>query len=570
MKRIIGVCLIFFIAQPVAAVNYLLNGGQESNINYKMTQKIEPTPGIRKLILTYVVPATFESPTYSQDIEAVDFSFVPPPAKRQEVTDARGNKVITVTWVPPLKPITATIALKTKNTVKLKTLTSNASFPVTDIPKAVKAYLASTDQVASDDPAIVEKAKALTRTAKTEFDAVQKIITWVVDHMHYVLTPKSYDATYSFETGKGNCQNYSHLAAALMRAVGIPVRIVNGITMKKPYDVAMGQYIITMKLAEGRHSWIEIFFPDLGWIPSDAQGSQMFISNRFLRVEVGLDNNETEQDGLVSWSRIKGSTAAPQFSETIDARFETDTVDIEGKEMAYGPRESLFTPTIKAAFSEVVVEPPPPPPPVIPEKELKQLVYSEPFRFGNLEFPENVDFLTTRGPAQEAPDGTMKATKNFLVETAEYVTTKGQQYSQMFILREPIRLDEIGLALHKFSDDGQLWIELYRDNNGQPGDYIATSRLIILSDVGYQAGYSWVDFDFSDSAITLPSGRYWVALGFTGSPIVNWFFTYGKPVGPPEGTRYKKLFDEAWSRSLSFEFNYRVIGLAAKLVTVKP
>ncbi|MEE8400095.1 MAG: transglutaminase-like domain-containing protein, partial [Desulfobacterales bacterium] len=426
MKTIIGVCLVLFIAWPASAANYLLNGGQESNINYKMTQKIEPTPNIRKLILTYVVPATFDSPTYSQNIETVDFSFVPPPTKREEVTDARGNHVITVTWLPPLKPITSTIALKAKNTVKLKTLTSNASFPVTDIPEPVKAYLAATEQVASNDPAIMEMAKTLTRSAKTEFDAVQKIMAWVVDHMHYVLTPKSYDSMYSFETGKGNCQNYSHLAAALMRAVGIPVRIVNGITMKKPYDVTMGEYIITMKLAEGRHSWIEIYFPDLGWVPSDAQGSQMFISNRFLRVEVGLDNNETEQDGLVSWSRRKGSTDAPEFSESIDAKFETDTVDMKGKEMTYGPRESLFTPAIEAAFTEVVVEPPPPPPPVIPEIELKQLVYSDPFRFGNLEFPENVDFLTTRGPAQEAPDGTMKAKKNFLVETAEYVTTKGQ------------------------------------------------------------------------------------------------------------------------------------------------
>jgi len=59
-------------------------------------------------------------------------------------------------------------------------------------------------------------------------------------------------------------------------------------------------------------------------------------------------------------------------------------------------------------------------------------------------------------------------------------------------------------------------------------------------------------------------GSYWIALGFTGSPIVNWFYTYGKPVGPIDGTRYKSIFDKDWSGSLSYEFNYRVSGVFVK------
>jgi hypothetical protein len=229
--------------------------------------------------------------------------------------------------------------------------------------------------------------------------------------------------------------------------------------------------------------------------------------------------------------------------------------------MSYGPRELLLSPRIEAAFTEVSVKPPPPPPPVIQEKELKRLNYTEQYLFGNLEFPENVDFLSTRGPVEEEPDGTMKIKKNFLVETAEYVTTKGQQYAQIFILNKPLKLSKIGLSVHKFSDEGQLWLELYKDDSGMPGEYVATSSIITLSDMGFQPGYSWMDFDFRDPSVKLSPGRYWIALGFTGSPIVNWFYSYGKPVGPVDGTRYRKMFDETWSRSLSFEFNYRVIGL---------
>jgi hypothetical protein len=59
-------------------------------------------------------------------------------------------------------------------------------------------------------------------------------------------------------------------------------------------------------------------------------------------------------------------------------------------------------------------------------------------------------------------------------------------------------------------------------------------------------------------------GSYWIALGFTGSPIVNWFYTYGKPVGPVDGTRYKSVFQQNWSGAMNYEFNYRVSGLTVK------
>jgi hypothetical protein len=191
------------------------------------------------------------------------------------------------------------------------------------------------------------------------------------------------------------------------------------------------------------------------------------------------------------------------------------------------------------------------------------LTFSKSFEFGNLEFPRRIDFLSARAPAEEEADGSMKMGKSFLVETAEYVTTQGRQYAQTFILEKPVLLKSIDLALHKFGDDGQLWIELFADDNGRPGEHIATSDIVLLKGMAFIPGYDWVPFDFGGAATRLPPGRYWAALGFTGSPIVNWFFTYGKPVGPKDGTRYKLMFDTEWSRSLNFEFNYRVTGLSA-------
>ncbi|MBU0986845.1 MAG: transglutaminase-like domain-containing protein [Proteobacteria bacterium] len=564
MKRWLIILSVVLIAVPVFGENLLLDGGQESQIKYQLVQKVQPSKGVQELELSYVIPETFISPTYSQKVSDIDFNFFPPPSDRKDRTDKRGNKVIEVTWKAPSGPVTTTIRLTATNRTQLQDLRTSAPFPLASLPEPVKGYLETTEQVAADDSRIQLKARELTDSAQNEFDAVQKILTWVVDHMHYVLSPESYDAIYSFQSGKGNCQNYSHLSAALMRAVGIPVRIVNGVTLKQPYDIGLKDAILTMKMAQGRHSWIEVYFPDLGWIPFDPQGTELFVSNRFIRVETGLDNNETRQDGLMRWVQARSASGRPTFEERIDAEFVEDRVELNAQKTDYGPRGLLLCPQVKAAFSKATLAPTPPAPAKIPENILKSLQFTEPYLFGNLDFPENVDFLAARGPARQSAEGTMEMRKNFLVETAEYVTTQGNQYAQTFILTKPMQLQLVGLALHKFNDEGQLWLELLKDKEGIPGDIVATSDLIDLARIKFVPGYAWVDFDFSGASVVLSPGRYWVALGFTGSPIVNWFFTYGKPVGPQDGTRYKIMFDETWSRSLAFEFNYRVTGLAVK------
>ncbi len=563
MRPIILILLCLFVPFPCLAENYLLNGGQKSKILYTMTHEVQPSPNTKKLILNYVVPKSFDSCTYKQIIEQFDLDFSPPPDDRSQFIDPRGNEVIEVIWESPQTLVSTKINLIALNSVILKPIETSAPFPTSGIPDTLEDYLKSTPQVDFTHPNIQKKALELTASAKTQFDAVQRILTWVVDHMNFVVNPDQYDAVYSYETGRGNCQNYSHLSAALMRAAGIPVRIVNGITLKQPYDIQTGDTILTMKTAQSRHSWIEVYFPDLSWIPFDPQCSELFVSNRFIRVEVGVDNRETEHDGLMRWTHLQGTDDHPSLLERIDSDFQVDQVKIDAVKTAYGPRKLLLCPQVEASFSRIETKLPPPAPKKIKQKELQTLTYSEPFLFGNLDFPENIDFLNVREPAVESPDGVMTARKNFLAETAEYVTTKGQQYAQTFILKQPVRLEKIGLVLHKFSDEGQIWIELYQDKNGMPDQLIATSDFISPDQIRNASGYQWVDFSFPGKKIPLSPGRYWAALGFTGSPIINWFYTCGKPIGPQDGTRYKTIFDRTWSRSLSFEFNYRVVGLSA-------
>ncbi|MCJ7813769.1 transglutaminase-like domain-containing protein [bacterium] len=510
-----------------------------------------------------MIPESFQSPTYNQRIDNFDLNLIPNPSERKEEEDLRGNRIIQVIWKNPNQPVDVTMQFRASNKTVLQTIQSQAPFPLTNIPREYKDYLSRTEQVQADDIRIQNKAKELVQGVKTEFDAVQRILTWVIDHLRYVTPPEQYDALYAFENGKGNCQNYSHLTAALMRSVSIPVRIVNGVTLKQPYSVQMAEGNFTFQMGQGRHSWIEVYFPDLGWIPFDPQQTELFVSNRFIRIEVGVDNEETINDGMVRWRQAKGVQGKPRFVETIDAVFSADAIQLTLEKQPYGPKAMLLSPQVEAVFQPIPIVTPPPPIQV-PKDKLKELKFTRRLAFGNLDFPQSVDFLFTRGPAEEEAEDEYTMRKNFMVETAEYVTTGLTQYAQVFVLERPLQLNQVGLALHHFGGSGQLWIDLIEDDNGKPGRTLATSDFRNVNQIPINTGYDWVDFDFTQTPQVLSPGNYWIGLGFTGSPIINWFYTYGKSVGPVDGTRYKGVYEENWSGALAFEFNYRIIGLTSE------
>jgi len=543
------------------AENYTVKGEMGASIRYELQEQVTAGEGIKKMVMSFVKPQTFLSPTYRQEIKNFKLVFSPEPEESNTHTDGRGNEIVTATWIKPADVINVRLTCDALSETKFPALTTQDPFPLGKIDPEFNDYLKPTEQVQSDDSRIRELASKLTAGVKTEFDAVQQIISWVVDHVHYVTPPVRYDALYSLDSGKGNCQNYSHLSAALLRSAGIPVRIVNGVTLNQPFDIAMDRGLLTLKMGQGRHSWIEVWFPQMGWVPFDPQNTILFVSNRFVRIEVGVDNNETKNDGLFKWAQLQ-EVQRPKLQENISANFDSDQVNVKGSRQTYGPKNLLLSPDVKAEFKQIEVSVPPPPP-VISEEAKKEFRYVVPFTYGNLEYPENIDFAFPRATVA-AGKNQFEMSRNFLVETAEYVTTNLTQYAQVVVLQKPLKLRKIGLALHKFGGDGWLWVDILQDNNGRPGQPISTSELVNLDQLSLLPGYRWTDFDFGREAPVLMPGSYWIALGFTGSPIINWFYTYGKPVGPVDGTRYKGVYQDDWSGALNYEFNYRLIGLTTQ------
>ncbi len=548
----------------VRAENITVSGDMASTVRYELKQTVSAGDEMKKLMLSFVVPDSFESPTYRQKMKTFSLSFSPEASSRIQTTDARGNTIIQAQWAEVPRTVDAVLSFDVQTAAGLAPVSSEAPFPPAKLDEDLRVYLQATDLVQVQDKAVAELARRLTSNVNTQFDAVQRVISWIVDHVRYVNLPEQYDALYALHSGKGNCQNYSHLAAALLRHVGIPVRIVNGVTLNAPFDVAWDKGTITFKMGQGRHSWIEVWFPGSGWVPYDPQNMQYFVSSRFVRIEVGLDNAETKNDGLVRWIAAATAQRRPQLREVIDAEFLSDASRVKARRETFGPKNLLLGPDVRVQFAKMEPPPAPPPvPPVLPD-ERKKLRFDVPFVLGNLVFPEEVDFAFPRDTHQAGRE-TFEMHKTFLVETAEYVTTKATQYAQIVEFKKPARIERIALALHKFGGEGWLWVDIYEDAEGSPGKPLATTRMMSLDDLSGRPGYRWETFSFDQKDLPeLMPGAYWIALGFSGAPVVNWFYTYGKPVGPVYGTRYKSVFEPVWSGALHYEFNYKIEGMTVK------
>jgi hypothetical protein len=66
-----------------------------------------------------------------------------------------------------------------------------------------------------------------------------------------------------FDSKEGYCEYYASAMAVLLRAEGIPSRVVGGY-FPAPFDAAEGGHLYREKNA---HLWVEVFFPEFGWIP---------------------------------------------------------------------------------------------------------------------------------------------------------------------------------------------------------------------------------------------------------------------------------------------------------------
>ncbi len=120
------------------------------------------------------------------------------------------------------------------------------------------------------DPRIPQLARDITAKSKSTLEKAALVEGYLKRNYKYTLNltwnpglqPVS---TFLFEAKAGHCEYFASAMAILLRAAGIPTRIVNGFLMGE-YNPVGGDYIIRESDA---HSWVEVYAPGRGWMEFD-------------------------------------------------------------------------------------------------------------------------------------------------------------------------------------------------------------------------------------------------------------------------------------------------------------
>lgn len=157
-------------------------------------------------------------------------------------------------------------------------------------------YLRPSQMVNYDETSqCVEKAKELAARCDTDIEAASEIYAYLVKHIRYdrakaATVPSGYlplpDET--LQTGKGICFDYAALAAAMMRSLGIPCRLITGYVGEETY-----------------HAWNSFYIRDQGWVTVEIKAP----ANQWKRVDItfaagGVDARQLDDDSRYTTQNI--------------------------------------------------------------------------------------------------------------------------------------------------------------------------------------------------------------------------------------------------------------------------
>ena len=120
------------------------------------------------------------------------------------------------------------------------------------------------------DPRVRELAERVTAGLFTQLDRSRAVETYLRHSYGYTLelpdhAPGDPIAYFLFERKKGHCEYFASAMAVMLRAIGIPARLVNGF-QSGTFNPISDQYVIR---ASDAHSWVEAYLEARGWTTFD-------------------------------------------------------------------------------------------------------------------------------------------------------------------------------------------------------------------------------------------------------------------------------------------------------------
>ncbi len=177
------------------------------------------------------------------------------PGNYQLITDEYGNQIAEFDFsdMPPDSEIQVQIDYR----VKVNQLEYDLSQCRGELPDF---FTEPELHVESQNPQIRSLSEELAQDHLTACEQVRAFYDFVGNELVYSYNGGNWGAQAALGKMGADCTEYSSLMIALSRAAGIPARYLEGLNFTPQGNEA---------LARQEHSWLEVFFPGIGWTPMD-------------------------------------------------------------------------------------------------------------------------------------------------------------------------------------------------------------------------------------------------------------------------------------------------------------
>lgn len=263
---------LFALLYPVQAI--AATNGTEVAVSQTITYQFEETIWVTNSgnatsqRVRLEVPLLAQVNSSMQELVTASYSIEP-----QEVQTLPNGNRVGVFYIDSVRP-GERVPIRQTYTVQIqpgKVLTAD------DTPRLgaddLAQYLAPAPKIESDAPQIQAIARKLApngkpRTAAEVQATARAAYDYVRGHLTYNMRAASSNkgALAGLQAGEGICEEYASLFVAILRAAGVPARIVNGFASdSKP----LSEYDGPTGLKGRRHQWAEFYVDGEGWIPVD-------------------------------------------------------------------------------------------------------------------------------------------------------------------------------------------------------------------------------------------------------------------------------------------------------------
>ncbi|MHC4742366.1 MAG: transglutaminase-like domain-containing protein [Planctomycetota bacterium] len=200
-----------------------------------------------KVMVTFLIPQSLDR---RQKVRSIEYS-----AQPDKIFSANGSRYAQFVFDQPRGK--HTIEVKARVDVYRYDLTMarcDKERPKREEKSELEKYLVVERFIDSDYDKIKLTAALLNNGG--EIERIRNIFDFVLEHLRYA--GYLYDdqgAIKTFESGRGDCTDYTDLFVALCRANGIPARHVQG--------------FLAFSADTLKHSWAEVYTEQFGWVPFD-------------------------------------------------------------------------------------------------------------------------------------------------------------------------------------------------------------------------------------------------------------------------------------------------------------